>query len=56
METLEEVGHLEVVRESGSVLCRIAAWDCFGTLRHFYRLLRGYAGKKGPNFCLKTAP
>ena len=56
METLEEVGHLEVVRETGSVLCRIAAWDCFGTFRHFYRLLRGCAGKLGSNSCLKTVP
>lgn len=56
MEALEELGHLKVVRETGSVLCRIAAWDCFGTLRHFYRLLRGCAGKLGPNSCLKTVP
>lgn len=49
MEALEELGHLEVVRETGSVLCRIAAWDCLGTLRHFYRLLRGCAGKLGAN-------
>ena len=52
----EELGHLEVVRETGSVLCRIAAWDCFGTFHHFYRLLRGCAGKLGPNSCLKTVP
>ena len=36
MEALEELGHLEVTRETGSVLCRIAAWDCFRTLRQFY--------------------
>ena len=31
-----ELGHLEVTRETGSVLCRIAAWDCFRNLRQFY--------------------
>ena len=31
-----ELGHLEVKRETGSVLCRIAAWDCFGNLPQFY--------------------
>ena len=29
MEALEELGHLEVTCETGSVLCRIAAWDCW---------------------------
>ena len=24
-----ELGHLEVTRETGSVLCRIATWDCW---------------------------
>ena len=24
------IGHFEVVSETGSVLCRIALWECFG--------------------------
>ena len=27
--TNDVIGHLEVVRETGSLLCRTALWDCF---------------------------
>ena len=29
MELQKEIGHFEVLRGTGSLLCQIALWDCF---------------------------
>lgn len=42
MKSLKHIGHFEFERKSGSVLCRIVLWDCFGNGdRLFYCKLGG---------------